>query len=516
VLDFVRAHRLTVATVLQGVWALLLHRWSGEQDVVFGVTVSGRDIDLPGAQSMLGLLINTVPSRVRIEEGELVTWLLHLQETHQANMPFAFVPLADVQRTAEIPAATSLFDTLLVVENYPMEASFGLGEKAGLAVDDVRFHDHTSYKLTVIAAASDRIRVRVGFDERYFERAAVEQIARQIRTLLLGVSRADATTPVATLPVLDDDELRTLAMWGEARETYPATETLVELFAAAVRAHPDRRAVSCDGQHLTYRELGSHAQILSDRLRNLGAGPDRLVGLLAERSLDLVVGLLGILTSGAAYLPLDPAAPARRLEFMVSDAKAIALAAHPALAEGLNLDGVPLLALGAGANTDQHDPSEHMTDYAPATVQPDNLAYVIYTSGSTGQPKGVMVTHANVVRLFQATARDYEFSSEDVWTLFHSAAFDFSVWEIWGALLHGGRLVVASDQERRDPAAFLDLLVREDVTVLNQTPSAFREFMATALQDDRRLSLRLIIFGGEALELAALAPWFARYGETTP
>ncbi|WP_254789758.1 polyketide synthase [Variovorax sp. OV329] len=279
-------------------------------------------------------------------------------------------------------------------------------------------------------------------------------------------------------------------------------------------AQPQALAVSCEGASISYAELERRSNALAARLQAMGAGRDQLVAVGLERSIDMVVALLAVLKSGAAYLPIDLAYPQSRLEFVLQDAQPVAFVTSSSAQAQLPAGTLPLLLV-----------DEPLPDAVPAQVpaqvpaDPQALAYVIYTSGSTGTPKGCLVTHGNVARLFDATAAWYGFDEKDVWTFFHSHAFDFSVWEIWGALVYGGRVVVVPQALTRSPAEFLDLLVREGVTVLNQTPSAFRTLIdadARGTHAAEAISLRHVIFGGEALELQMLRPWFDRHGDTQP
>ena len=246
--------------------------------------------------------------------------------------------------------------------------------------------------------------------------------------------------------------------------------------------------------------------------------PDDLVALYLERSLEMVVAILGVLKAGGAYLPIDTAYPSERIGFMLDDSAASVLLTRDNLQftiYDLRLDdGVELVLLDDGGKEIATEPQNNPS----SAVRPHNRAYVIYTSGSTGKPKGVIVTHHNVMRLFQATDDWYHFNQNDVWTLFHSYAFDFSVWEIWGALLYGGRLVIVPYLISRSPQEFYRLLVAEGVTVLNQTPSAFRQLIQAEAKigQDFNLALRTVIFGGEALELNTLQPWFDRHGDQKP
>ncbi len=284
---------------------------------------------------------------------------------------------------------------------------------------------------------------------------------------------------------------------------------LHERFEQQVERTPEALALTCEGESLSYAQLNQRANRLAYYLRDRGAAPDRLIGLHVERGMDMVVGIIGILKAGAAYLPLDPVYPRDRIAFMLEDTGVGLVVTQESLVA--NLDGNPVERVLLGETQSESDTNP------TAVTTADGLAYVIYTSGSTGKPKGTLVTHHNVTRLFDATEHWYHFSQRDVWTLFHSYAFDFSVWEIWGALLYGGRVVVVPQRISRSPEDFRELLEHERVTVLNQTPSAFRQLMQAELaQSSGKLSLRYVIFGGEALELQSLRPWFERYGDQQP
>ena len=292
----------------------------------------------------------------------------------------------------------------------------------------------------------------------------------------------------------------------------PVDVPLHQLFEAQVQARPNAIAVSCGEEHLSYAELDRRANNVARRLKAMGVAPDTIVGLCAERSLDLVIGVLGILKSGGAYVPLDPGDPKDRLSFILADTRATVVVSHRAVQAALpEMSGTKVLLLD-----DVSAEADHFAmDLGSGNVGPHNLAYVIYTSGSTGHPKGVLITHGNVVRLLRSTKSWFAFGFDDVWTLFIPIAFDFSVWELWGALAYGGRLVVVPFAVSRDPRAFLSLLARERVPVLNQTPSAFRVLMEADRIADPQVStsLRVIIFGGEALELQGLRGWVERHGD---
>jgi amino acid adenylation domain-containing protein len=268
-------------------------------------------------------------------------------------------------------------------------------------------------------------------------------------------------------------------------------------------------ALVCGERQLSYCELNRRANRLAARLRRHGAGPEQLVALLFEPGIDTVIAILGVLKAGCAYLPLDASVPDNRLAFMLEDSAAPLLVTGSHAGDRLRGYRGRVVEMETGSEVNAEDEADHVD----VVVSPENLAYCIYTSGTTGRPKGVLVEHRQVTRLFDATQAWFAFDASDVWTLFHSYAFDFSVWEIWGALLHGGRLVIVPRAVARAPDAFHALVAEQQVTVLNQTPSAFREFIAADgnAAANSLEGLRLVIFGGEALDTAMLAPWLTRH-----
>ena len=293
----------------------------------------------------------------------------------------------------------------------------------------------------------------------------------------------------------------------------PARKPLWQIFDEVAAQHSGRTAVTFGDKQLSYRELHAQASQLAHRLLKLGVGTDTLVGVYLERSAQAIVALLAVLKAGGAYLPLDPAYPSERVATILDDAQPTVL-----LTEDHLLDRIPPHSAHTVCLDRECEANSFLQD---AAFEPDasqeNLAYVIYTSGSTGKPKGVMVTHGNVARLLSATADWFHFDENDVWTLFHSLAFDFSVWEVWGCLLHGGRLVIVPFSVSRSPEDFHELLAKERVTVLNQTPSAFYQLITVdQARRSPELALRLVIFGGEALNFKTLRPWFATHGDNQP
>jgi amino acid adenylation domain-containing protein len=503
-----RAAQVTLNTLLQGAWSLLLHRYSGEASVVFGATRACRKSALRGADDMLGLFINTVPMLVNVDpEAELVPWLRELRAQQLALRTHEHTPLTKIQAWSNVPRGTPLFDSIVVFENRSLNAQLHAlgGNWPGRSVE---YRGQTNFPLTVIAYGDEEFILQIEYSRRRFGDAAVARMLGHLRTLLEGMA-AHPHARLRDLSLLAAAERhQAITGWNKSL-SYPRAGCLHQRFEEQVLRTPDAVALVYEDQQVTYAELNRRANGLASRLRELGVQPGQLVGLRAERSVEMVVGIVGILKSGGAYLPLDPAYPKDRVSFMIEDSRASVVVTQEALAA--DLDGVAMtrvLLEDAAAGPDINP--------SPA-AEADDLAYVIYTSGSTGKPKGAMVTHYNVTRLFEATDAWYRFGKDDVWTLFHSYAFDFSVWELWGALLYGGRVVIVPYWVSRSPEAFRELLVRERVSVLNQTPSAFRQLIQAEMsQPKAEFALRYVIFGGEALELQSLRPWFERYGDERP
>jgi amino acid adenylation domain-containing protein/non-ribosomal peptide synthase protein (TIGR01720 family) len=508
-----RARQLTLNTLVQGAWALLLSRYSGEADVVFGATVSGRPAALEGVEQMVGMFINTLPVRARVRGEEPVSaWLRVLQEEQADARQYDFTPLLQAQAWSEVPRGRPLFESLVVFENYPIDAALQ-GKEGDTPVHDLRAArslERTSFPLALLALPGGELHLQLGYDTGRFTPEAARRMLAHMGVLLAAIA-ADPDLPVSELPLLTAAE-RALILdeWNATRAEFPSGGLVHEAIAARAARAPDAPAISFEGRTLTYGELDRRTNQLARHLRAMGVGPETRVGLCMERSPEMVMAIVAVLKAGGAYVPLDPAYPAERIAFCLGDA-----AAPVVLTQSHLVDAIPPHA-GETLFLDTLDLSHESAEPFDAGADADSLMYVIYTSGSTGKPKGVEVTHRNVARLFTATDAWFGFGEEDVWTLFHSYAFDFSVWEIWGALLYGGRLVVVPFGLSRDPAAFHTLCAREGVTVLNQTPSAFRQFMRVDEERGEALALRFVIFGGEALEPASLRGWVARHGDAMP
>lgn len=524
--EMARSRGLTLNTLVQGAWAVLLSRYSGQTDVIFGGTVSGRTASLPGIEEMVGIFINTLPVRTRAEGTRCVaSWLAEFQQAQADARRFEYAPLVSVQRWSEIPADTQLFDTLISFQNLhvnPQSDRASANERNGHAVrqdmciTEANTFENPHYALSLTVGTGDDMTLVATYDQRRLPADVVDRLMQHFRMLFEGiVNHPDGLVRDLTMLTVGDILRLSEAPSAPVRD-HTNTRCIHELVALQVLRTPDSVAVAFEDQCLTYVELEGRSNRLAKHLTELGVGPEQLVGIWVERSLEMVIAVLGILKAGAAYVPLETSCPKDRLAFIVGDCGAQVLLTDKNLLGQLP-DLGPATRILCLEDIDWQG-TESCRFPQTSCVTADNAAYAIYTSGSTGMPKGVVVSHASVVRLFHATEEWFHFHKEDVWTLFHSYAFDVSVWEMWGALLHGGRLVVVPSYVSRSPEDLYKLLGSEGVTVLSQTPSVFRHLMQAEQMSgpDPGLKLRYIIFAGEALDFDSLRPWIERHGDQCP
>jgi amino acid adenylation domain-containing protein/non-ribosomal peptide synthase protein (TIGR01720 family) len=457
---------LTMNTVIQGAWGLLLSHYSAERDVVFGTTVSGRPADLAGVESMVGMFINTVPARIDVDRSrDLLPWLRELQLEQSESRRFDFVSLAQLSSASELAGGVTLFDSIVVFENYPFDdeaiAAHGIG------VCHVRDFQPTNYPLTVVVSPGERLSITIDYDPALFDRTTVERMGGHL-TLLLDGMATDPDRPLGDLPLLSTSERHTVLVEWNATDHEVPVDTLPSLFAAQVRRTPLATAVISDDTELSYAELDIQANRLAHRLIELGVRPEDRVGVLMERSVELVVAVLAVVKAGGVYLPLDTRAPADRMRLVLAEAGASTLltdAGWESTARSV-LNAPDLVVLSA-----HESPSAEPAEPPAVVLHPDNLVYAEYTSGSTGIPKGVAVRHRDVVGL--AFDRRFHGGAHERVLVHSPLAFDASTYELWVPLLNGGRVVVAPPVEL-DVAALRRVITEYAVTGLWLTAGLFR------------------------------------------
>ena len=507
----------TAFALLLASFQALLYRYSGQADIRVGVPIANRN--RVETERLIGFFVNTQVLKAdldgRMGFDELLAQARQRALEAQAHQDLPFEQLVEALQPERNASHNPLFQVLF---NHQSEIRSVTPEVQleDLRLEGLAWDGQTAQFDLTLDIQEDENGIWASFDYAtdLFDASTVERLAGHWRNLLRGIV-ANPRQRLGELPLLDAPERRqTLSEWNPAQRECAVQGTLQQRFEEQARQRPQAVALILDEQRLSYGELNARANRLAHCLIARGVGADVPVGLALERSLDMLVGLLAILKAGGAYLPLDPAAPEERLAHILDDSGVRLLLTQGHLLERLPRQaGVEVLAID-GLVLDGYAESDPLP-----TLSADNLAYVIYTSGSTGKPKGTLLTHRNALRLFSATEAWFGFDERDVWTLFHSYAFDFSVWEIFGALLYGGCLVIVPQWVSRSPEDFYRLLCREGVTVLNQTPSAFKQLMAVACSADmatQQPALRYVIFGGEALDLQSLRPWFQRFGDRQP
>ncbi|MGR9475066.1 non-ribosomal peptide synthase/polyketide synthase [Rhizobium leguminosarum] len=513
-----RQHGTTLFMTVLAAWAAVLSRLSGQDDIVIGVPTANRR--RREIEDLIGFFVNTLAVRIDLSGEPSVSDLLERARraalTAQDHQDLPFEQVVEIVQPPRALDHTPLFQVGLAWQNNTVGSLDLPGlrvEATGEGLDQVKFDLELN-----LGEQGEVIAGTLGYATALFDRATMERQCGYLLALLRAMV-VDAEQPVRELDILPAEERSyLLEELNRTEADYPLDLCVHELFEAQVRRAPDAVALVFEEQSISYGALNADANRLAHHLIELGVRPDQPVAICVERSPAMVVGLLAILKAGGAYVPLDPAYPSSRLRQLLDDAGPRRLLCDAAGRAALGAEAIADLsvvdldaATPAWADQSADDPDPHALGLTAR-----HLAYVIYTSGSTGTPKGVMVEHAQIVRLFEATRSWYDFNERDVWCLFHSFSFDFSVWELWGALHCGGRLVLVPGHIARSAPDFYTLVCKSNATVLNQTPSAFKALIEAERESGVRNQLRYVIFGGEALEPSSLKPWFERHCEHAP
>lgn len=503
---------VSAATVFHAAWALVVAWSSGRREAIFGTVLSGRFHLCSDPHDAVGLFINTLPLRLQLEGLSVVQLIRRTHHELTDLLSHEQAPLSLAIACSGIPAGEPLFSTIL---NYYRNAPFAAleSDRTGLPLRVLESRNWTNYPIAIsVHDSGNDFSISVQAERSLNPRRILDYLSTALRSLTQSAEKSPQTpalflqlTPTAVVP-------------RDRRETFhESTQLIHQIFEAQVRQAPDATALVYNRESLSYSVLNSRANQLARYLKSLGVKSDVLVALCVERGLDMIVGIIGILKAGGGYLPLDPESPAERTQYILQDAAPQAVVTQSRFVERLSLASCPTVALDSGWTLIAQQSGADLENDGATSVEPGNLAYVIYTSGSTGRPKGVMVEHRNVTRLFAATRTWVDFAPTDVWSLFHSYAFDFSVWELWGALFFGARVVLVPSLIVRSPREFYRLLSEESVTALSQTPGAFRRVIdAQQAQPKWRHALRLVVFGGEQLDLSSLRSWIIEHGVRRP
>ena len=490
-----RQEHLTLNTLLQGAWALLLACLSGQRDLVFGTVVSGRPAELPGVEQMVGLFINTVPLRVRLRpEQSLLSWLHELQEQQSQQRQYEYSSLAQVQSWSEMPAGTALFETLFVYENYPVQPQGQEGVEGQIRIEAMHAVEQTHYPLSLVTGPGEQILLKCLYDSNRFAPETIDQQILQRMPILISHMLLQSEQAVGRLSLLSEQEYALLVgQWQRRSGAYPAEATLSDLFEEQVASQPEAIALVSAEQQVSYGELDRRASLLAAALQDAGVDAEVGVGICLERSVQQIVGLLGILKAGGYYVPLEPHAPLERQRFLIQDAHVrLILSTEPHREQLMQVapHDVPVWRLDEADAAWLREQKESGRGFRDART----LAYVLYTSGSTGRPKGVSVSQQAVVRLVKGNWF-VDLNAQEVLLYQAPLAFDASTLELWGSLLNGARLVIGA-AELQSVEALGQQLQEEQVSTLWLTAGLFHQMV----QEQAALAaVRQVLAGGDAL-----------------
>ncbi|MBF0121589.1 MAG: amino acid adenylation domain-containing protein, partial [Desulfobacterales bacterium] len=500
--NLIHKEGLTISVILQFAWHKMIQAYTEDEQTIVGTIISGRDLPIDGIEKSAGLYINTLPLIIEWKNKTVRDQLKDIHEEITKLNNNGYMNLGSLQKEGK-----RLFHTLFVFENYPIPKS---SQNNPLNLKLRNIIEKLDYPISILANEHDnKLSIKLKYGGEYLKEEKAYDILRKYNIILKQISsKIDELCNSITL--LDDKEYDIVVNQLNKIESYNIKrKTIDELFIEQAKKTPENIALVFGDKELNYYELNEKTDYLASAIQRELKGEDRLIGLYIDRSFEMIIGVLAILKAGGAYVPFDTAEPEERLKYKITNCGCKIIVTSLELADKIkSFVDKNIIVLCIDSFKEEKKQLHKINK---------DLAYLIYTSGTTGNPKGVLQTHHNVIRLFQACNKHFIFTEKDVWTLFHAISFDFTVWEIWGALLYGGKLIIPSFEETRDTSLFYNLLKKHKVTVLNQTPSAFNMLSQFDLEKKEKLeALRYIVFGGEALNLSNLSGWVNKYGTDAP
>lgn len=494
-----RKHQLTLNTLVQAAWAILLGRYSGETDVVFGATVSGRPPDMAGAEQMIGLFINTLPVRVQTaSHGSLISWLKQLQEQQLEQRQYEYSSLIQIQQWSDIPRGLPLFETILVFENYPIDSAMAEQQGIQLKIENIHSEEQTNYPITVVAGPGRELMIRILYESSRIDDDFVLRMLNHLQ-IILEQFVTNPSQRVQDINILTEAEQRLLLVeWNDTGADYPHDQCIHHLFESTVDQNPEAIAVIFEQQQLTYGELDQRANQLVHYLKQLGVGPEKIVAICVKRSLEMIVSILGVLKAGGAYLPIDPDYPEERMTYMLNDSAALVLITQKDLVKKFTNPAAQIVLI----HDDWHNIAKESTQRPASEVIPENLAYVIYTSGSTGKPKGTLLQHRGLVNYITANINQLGITNEDRILQFAAFGFDASVLEIFTALVSGATLSLTRRETLLSSADLIQYLQKETITATLLPPSLLAILPVANLPD-----LKTLLSGGEKCTKEIVEKW---------
>ena len=496
-----REMNVTLSTLVQGAWGLVLGRYSMLEDIVFGVTVSGRPPDMPDSEEMVGLFINTMPFRVKLDSAvTLRKWLKELQAGMLEIRQYEYSSLLDIQSWSSVPRGSPLFETLLVYENYPIQTVID-DLRTDLQVEDVRSVEQTNFALNLVAGCSDRLMLKLVYDARRYSEGGIQRILEHLRVILSSFASSPDQLLSAVPYMPADKEKSLINEWQALPAECFIDKNVIHLIEDQTAGHPSSTALDDTNSVWSYGELNKRANQVARYLHANDVAPGSFVAVSMEHSADLIAAILGVLKSGSAYLPLDPAIPAERLAFIFQDSQAEHLLTNSQLLDRFTGASIPTTCLDAAWDSIAKLPGDNLKVPIPRQAP----AYIIYTSGSTGQPKGVLLGHAGLSNLSQALVKSHQFDPASRNLVFSSISFDASVMDIFSTLIAGGTLVLAPRETLSSVTGLQKTIQEKQATYLFLPPS-----MLALLPPDQSPSLRTICVGGEVLPVEVARRWAPR------